>query len=138
MEIKSELEREIKSLIARECANYQGSGPFGVKNFCWKKEKVKGKVCVYFNQKTSRCGYFESTVLALNAELEEDYNKRLEEEDGRQIEDRPTLQREGAGGSPRRIQGVTPQPQKPGVSVGQSLRQGVLSRPNRLPREFLS
>jgi len=123
-----ELDREIKSLIARECANYQGSGPFGVKNFCWKKEKRTGEICVYFNQKTSRCGYFESTVLPLNGELEEDYNKRSEEVDGRKDEDRPALQREGVGGSPRRIQGVTPQPQKQGLSVGQSLRKGILPR----------
>lgn len=69
---------EIKRLILDECANFQRNGPWGIKDFCWMKEKSNDGKCLFFTGK-GKCKYFEYSVLPLDPELEEEYiNERIE------------------------------------------------------------
>jgi len=126
------MNNQFRKLIIKECSCFQRVGPFGIKNHCFNKKITKGKfVCIFFQELENefpRCWWFEKYVLPLDAELNEDFKNKMEDRNGGKAEDRPVIQREGIGGSPRGIKGVTPQPQKPGLSVGQSLRKGILPR----------
>ena len=123
-----EVLRTVKKLIADECANFQRFGPMGIKNHCWMKEKSNAGICVYFNLDNPKCDYFEETVLPLDTDLKEDYFHGKEETNGRKDEDGSAIQRKGPGRSPGGLKVVTSQPQKPRMSVGESLREGLLSR----------
>lgn len=126
--LSGEILQAVKKLVITECANWQRTGPLGISNYCWMKEKTNSGVCVYFNQELPKCSYFELAVLPLDADLKEDYFIR-KESNGRKTENRPAIQRKGVGGSPGSLKGVSPKPSGPGVSVGESIRQGLLSRP---------
>jgi hypothetical protein len=54
-----------------ECANPQSSGPFGKRDYCWRKEKFNSGICVFFSLDLdySRCRYFEGAVLPLDEDL---------------------------------------------------------------------
>jgi hypothetical protein len=60
----------VKALAASEYANHQSSGPAGIKNYCWAKEKSNGGVCVFFSDiENPRCRYFQEAVLPLDKDL---------------------------------------------------------------------
>lgn len=68
--IERSIPSRVKALVAGECANYQGSGPSGIKNYCWAKETSNGGVCDFFSDiENPRCRYFEVAVLPLGKEL---------------------------------------------------------------------
>ena len=125
---------EIKSLIAHECANYQGNGPFGIKNFCWMKEKSNGGVCVYFNQENPRCGYFETGVLPLDQDLHETYltehmKPEAENGEGREgAKDRATHPGSGSVQSPKGKSADTPGVSVERIALDKARRPRFLSR----------
>jgi len=51
-----------KSLIRKECCNFQEHGPNRKPFYCW---AAKEKQCVYFLENTDRCQLFEKCVLPL-------------------------------------------------------------------------
>jgi hypothetical protein len=68
--VERSIPSRVKSLAASECANHQNSGPSGIKNYCWLKERSNGGVCVFFSDvENPRCRYFQEAVLPLDKEL---------------------------------------------------------------------
>ena len=68
--VERSIPSRVKSLAASECANHQNSGPSGIKNYCWLKERSNGGVCVFFSDvENPRCRYFQGAVLPLDKEL---------------------------------------------------------------------
>lgn len=125
-EVKPEVLSLIKRLVIGECANYQRKGPIAVTNYCWFREKNNEGTCVFFNQEHPKCTYFERYVLPVNAELEEDYLKGGEGNNGREVKGRPTISRKSPGRSPGGIKVIVEKPARSGVSVGESLRKSIL------------
>jgi hypothetical protein len=68
--VERSIPSRVKSLAASECANHQNSGPSGIKNYCWLKERSNGGVCVFFSDvENPGCRYFQEAVLPLDKEL---------------------------------------------------------------------
>ncbi len=110
--------------IVEECANFQKPGPFGIKNYCWMREKSNAGVCVFFTNESPECFYFEQAILPLDEELKES----MEELENAGIEDRAAHSRSGP------IQGFESQPGNLSkisvkrVSMDQYRGPGLLSR----------
>lgn len=115
----NELLPRIKRLVADECANHQRTGPEGLKDFCWMREKSNAGKCVFFTGK-EMCGYFEKSVLPLNPDLEEDYkNERTESRD--------LVVGEEPGKIPGNISVFSPKNQVERMPLSEDRRKGVLS-----------
>jgi len=73
------LQSKVKALVITECANHQGTGPFGTKDYCWMKEKSNGGVCLFFSPDIDnpRCRYFEEAVLPLNKDLKSVFSREV-------------------------------------------------------------
>jgi len=115
---------QARKLIEAECANYQRFGPFGVKNFCWMKEKSNAGVCVFFNNPSPQCLYFEQAVLP----LDEDLKESMEEMKNAGIKNRAADSGSGAMQSPESKPGNPPKVSVKRVSLGQHRGEGLLSR----------
>lgn len=115
---------QARKLIVEECANFQRFGPLGIKNHCWAKEKSNAGICVFFTDKSPGCSYFEQAVLP----LDEDLKEIMEEKKDAGIEDRATHSGSGSIQGPESKPGNPPKVSVKRVSVGQSLRKGILPR----------
>jgi hypothetical protein len=71
----------VKNLVAKECCNYAGIGPYRVKNWCWPLDRP----CVFFVPHPTaapyRCRWFEEAVIAAeeHADLLAEYERVREE-----------------------------------------------------------
>ena len=55
-----------KILIQKECANHQTSGPLGMRDYCWMREKSNGGTCVFSsNEDNPQCEYFKKLIIPL-------------------------------------------------------------------------
>jgi hypothetical protein len=75
----------IIKLIKHECANYfpDSGGSGSIKNYCC----ITDRNCIYFDDDSGRCNYFESSVLPLDPELQFKYReeRRLSNQDLQKI-----------------------------------------------------
>ncbi len=76
--VERSIPSQVKSLAAGECANHQSSGPAGIRNYCWAKEKSNGGVCVFFSEiPNPGCRYFQEVVLPLDKELKAVFSSEM-------------------------------------------------------------
>ncbi len=122
---------EVKTLVRLECANYQNSGPVGIKSYCWMREKSNRGICIYFSGNNPRCQYFEECVLPLNADLKEDYLEQIQKGgiDGGQTEDRKPDLGEGDGEGAEDIEGKPAKLSEDRMPVGKFGGASVLPCP---------
>ena len=115
---------QARKLIEEECANHQRIGPFGVKNFCWLKQKSNAGVCVFFTDESPNCLYFEQGVLP----LDEDLKESMGEMENAGNENRATHSGSGSFQSPEDKAGHPPKFSVKRVSLDQYRGSGLLSR----------
>ena len=66
---------KVKKLVRDLCANYDATGPTGIKDWCWPRDKP----CKFFTDgEPERCKYFEEGVLPTELGLQIEYSRYFE------------------------------------------------------------
>lgn len=115
---------QARKLISQECANFQGFGPLGIKNYCWMREKSNTGVCVFFTDEKPGCSYFQKALLPLN----EDLSEEMEEGENAGIEDRAIDSGSGSMQGPESKPGNPAKVSVKRVSLDKNRGPGLLSR----------